>query len=267
MISESDNYQGNLIQSIYSANPDLEKTYKIKKIKFAMNEAQREELLKIAYERNFKHGLMIKTQLELGLRVNELVNMGIEQINFNQRLIIINSREGSKYLKAFKTKTKSSNRIIPLGYKLAKELKAYIGNRKTGYVFVSNKGGGFIKNSVIDFINKYSNLCVSLPVNQKGNKNIGSHILRRTFASYIINNGITIDKLSKVLGHASIRTTMLYLFDITTLDFDDMTKVIDKMNKNSQKYKPKMRIQENKTRGIVNKKAINEFVDEWGNKL
>ena len=134
-------------------------------------------------------------------------------------------------MESFKTKTLSSNRIIPITNSLAKVLKSYLGNKKNGYVFESNKKGSILKNSVIGFVNKFANLCNSLPVGQNGKKNIGTHILRRTYASYLINNGITIDKIAGLLGHKSIQTTMKYLFEITSMDFDDVRDVLKKMNK------------------------------------
>ena len=225
MISESENDKDDLIQNFYSINPDLESNYKIKKVKFALNEDQRREIFKIASDMNMKHFVMIHTQLELGLRVNELIHLSISQLNFSQNVVIIQSRTGNKYVKSFKTKTISSNRIIPFTRILAEQLKAFIGNRKNGYVFLSNKGSHFNKSSVIHFINKYARKCKSI------GRNIGSHSLRRTFASYLIKSGITVEKISKILGHASVRTTMLYLFDISDMDFDEVRKVMKKMNK------------------------------------
>jgi integrase len=106
---------------------------------------------------------------------------------------------------------------------LAKDLKLFIGNRKVGYVFLSKKTKTkFHKCNVIAFINKYAKKSPSIA------RNIGSHALRRTYASFMINNGVTIGDLSQLLGHSSIRTTMIYLRTISCID----TKSVDKALKN-----------------------------------
>ena len=226
MISEN-NLSGspNLISSFYQVNPEVKNSYKIRKIKFALNQNQRKELLQIAEKQNFKHALMIKTQMGMGLRVNELCNLAISQINLYSGFVLIQSRNANKYLKSFRVKTLSSNRSIPISTELVRDLKNYIGNRKTGYIFQSNKHSSFIKNSVIGFINKYSRQCLSIGYN------IGSHSLRRTYASFLIQNGIHINDISKLLGHSSIRTTMKYLFEIDNLDYNEIKKITGKLFK------------------------------------
>jgi integrase len=235
MILENENISQedqSIIQELLEENPDLKMTYKIKSPKFALKANQRRELLEIAKEQNYKHYLMILAQLELGLRVNELANLSIDSINFNEGLVTIQTRTATKYLKSFNTKTITSNRIIPIPKSLNSELRAYIGSRKTGYVFESNKLGPFLKNSIIGFINKYTDQSKSIICRRgvNGKKTMGSHVLRRTYASFLINNKIPIEKISKLLGHGSIRTTMMYLFDINDLDFDDVKKILNKMN-------------------------------------
>jgi len=224
IISVSVQNPQNYIESFYKINPEIKEVYAIKRVKFALNLEQRTELIENS-KINYIHYLMIKTQLETGLRVNELANLTIKQINFNQDIIQIKTRTGDKYVKAWRTKTLSSNRIIPISKKLKNELKSYIATRKNGYLFISQKKTPFIKNSIIRFINKYAKKCLSI------GENIGSHSLRRTYASYMVSEKIEIGKISKMLGHSSIKTTMLYLFDIVSQDFNDVRQVLKKMNK------------------------------------
>jgi integrase len=236
MISESDIFPEDhlLIQKLYQVNPELKDTYKIKRILSPLNEKQRAKILEIAEKQNYKHYLMIRMMLETGIRVNELTNLVIDQINFDAGVIIIQSHDATKYYKSFKTKTQSSNREISLPKNLAKLIKSNLGPRKSGYVFESQKKSRYTKNSVITMINSYARKCDSIPqrTNSKGNltKDIGSHALRRTYASYLLQNNVPISEISKLLGHSSIRTTMLYLFEIQPVDHDKIRKIVDKMN-------------------------------------
>ncbi|MHA1341041.1 MAG: tyrosine-type recombinase/integrase [Promethearchaeota archaeon] len=215
-----------IIEEFFRINPHLKEQIKIKRIKFALNEKQRKELLDIAESSNYTHYLIIKLMMETGLRVNEAINLDIRQLNLgNEPMIVIQSRQSDKYSRSFKTKTLSSNRVIPITKKLSKILKAYIGNRKKGYVFISQKKSKYLKNSVIGFINRYAKKCKSLGFN------IGSHALRRTYASYLLQNKVKISDISKLLGHSSIKTTLNYLYEIEQPNFIEIRKIIKKMNK------------------------------------
>lgn len=237
MISAScvNSFDQELVSKFYEANPEYKNKVKIKRILSPLTEKQRRELLRKSEKSNYKHYLMIRTQLETGLRVKELCNLVIDQISFDPGLIVIQSRQASKYHHAFKTKTEGSNREIAVPRKLSRLLRSYIGNRKTGYIFESQKGGRFLINSAIGMINKYARQCDSIPkrVNSAGNltKDIGSHALRRTYASFLLQNSIPIADISKLLGHASVRTTILYLFEIQPVDQEKIRNVVNKMNR------------------------------------
>jgi integrase len=214
-----------LVESFYEVNSEYKDTYVIKRILTPLSEIQRKELLELSEKTNYKHYLMIRTQLELGLRVNELINLSINQINFHTNMVLIQSRKAINGVGGFKTKTLSSNRELPLPKELSKLLKAYIGNRKSGYVFESRKDSKlFLKNTVIGFINAYCKACPSI------GRNMGSHALRRTYASFLLQNKIPINEISKLLGHSSIRTTMLYLFELEPINYDNVRKVLSRMN-------------------------------------
>ncbi|WP_371806827.1 tyrosine-type recombinase/integrase [Candidatus Lokiarchaeum ossiferum] len=91
---------------------------------------------------------------------------------------------------------------MPIEKELAKELRSFIGTRKIGYVFESKMGKTrFTKYSVIRFVNKYS--CMSNTIG----KTIGTHSLRRTFASQMAKMDVPIGNLTKSLGHKDIKTT------------------------------------------------------------
>ncbi|MCK5346397.1 MAG: site-specific integrase, partial [Candidatus Heimdallarchaeota archaeon] len=128
--------------------------------------------------------------------------------------------------KAFKTKTKAGNRIIPLEKSLALEIRSYIGIKKHGYVFLSQKGHNpYRKESIINFINRYAKECSSLGFS------IGMHSLRRTFCSFMSKKQIPMGKLSKMMGHKDIKTTFLYLYEIDDLeDFDDVRQAVRQMH-------------------------------------
>jgi len=227
------NFEKQIIESLYEQNPTLRIERKQLTLKFALLEVQINELLNVARSYNVKHARMIETQLNCGLRVNEIVHLSIDQVNIEGKYLRIEAREKDRYVDKFVPKTKCSNRIIPLSERTANILREQIGKRKKGYVFPSNKGGHYNKTSVIRFINKYARICKTI------RHNIGSHSLRRTFASYLISDPkrmpedrqITISDICRLLGHKSIKTTMEYLFNIVSLvEFEKIRASIDRMH-------------------------------------
>lgn len=202
-----------------------------KRLLFALTDDQRKELLDFAKENNFKHYLMIRLMLETGLRVAELANLTIPELDFKHNRIFLSAKEGSKYYLSFKTKTESSQRIIIVEPDLMKELRSFVGARKVGYVFetqVKNEQnkGRFNKRSIINMINEYAVQCKSI------RRPIGAHCLRRTFASYLAQNQINIGIIQKQMGHSSIATTLRYLHSIySEKEVEAARKILRKMNK------------------------------------
>jgi len=103
-----------LISSFYSINPEISIKYKIQKVKFALNQNQRDEILELSKSNNFKHYILLKTQLETGLRVNELRNLIISQVNLLERYIKIEPYNANRYHSNFKPKSTAGIRIIPI---------------------------------------------------------------------------------------------------------------------------------------------------------
>lgn len=218
------NEDDQIIQQLLEDNPELKNQFRIKRIKFALNEKQRTELLTESLSNN-THYLLIKTQLECGLRVGELVNLTINQINFDSLEIFIEARASTKNIRTWKPKTESGNRVIPISRELASELKRHVGKKTTGYVFISQKKTTFCEESITRMINQYAKKCPSIK------RNIGSHSLRRTYASVLLQNKIDIGTISKRLGHKSIRVTMEYLYTIEDTEaMNHVRKVSSQMN-------------------------------------
>jgi integrase len=211
------------VDFLFEKNPELKKKFQIKKILFALSEIQRNQLLDIAENTNSLHFAMILCGLEGGLRISEIVNLLIQNINFKGKTIEIKINEKTRNVIYWHPKTAKGQRLVPLSDKLAKVLKNIIGKRTMGYVFLSRKGNSrFTNESRINMINRYAKNCNSI------DKAIGSHSLRRTYASYLIRKGMDIGTVSKYLGHKSVKTTMIYLYDI--VDLDDIDKAVDILN-------------------------------------
>ncbi len=143
---------------------------------------------------------MIMTALYSGLRVNELMNLCWEDINFKKD-VLSTTGKGDKF------------RVIPLNKRLKAILEPLA--KKEGLCFTIN-GKGY----------KWQPrrpLC-SL-VKETGLKDVSWHTFRRTFASHHIMNGVSITKVAKWLGHSSPVLTFqryAHLAPIKDKDIDEI---------------------------------------------
>jgi integrase/recombinase XerD len=134
----------------------------------------RNELFKLfTAAENPKHRLMLIMTYASGLRRNELLNLKIEDIDTNDGKF----RLRRNYYKAYKPVT---------------------------YLFNGHKKGQPMTPSGLRHALKMAN-------KKAGIKEINLHILRHCFASHALEDGMNISTLQYILGHKSLKTTMIYL--------------------------------------------------------
>ena len=139
------------------------------------------ELNRIIANVSEKHGLMIETLAHTGMRKQELLSLKVEDIE-NDMIKIT-----SKY---------DNERYVFLEPYIYNKLKIFVGDRKCGYVFISNRGTKYSHDLLNKILNKY---------------NISVHSLRHLFASRMSQKNIPVSMLQVILGHKDIRTTMGYI--------------------------------------------------------
>lgn len=148
-------------------------------------------------------GLRDKAMLEVmyacGLRVSELVNLSLEQLNLNAGWLQITGK-GNK------------TRLIPLGEYAIDALQAYLAERKSMLpvgqvdcqaVFLTEQGGYMTRHNFWHLIKKYALLA-------KIDGDISPHTLRHAFATHLINHGADLRSVQLLLGHSDLSTTQIY---------------------------------------------------------
>lgn len=137
--------------------------------------------------------LIIEMLYATGVRVSELVNIKISDIDFNNRRIIVLGK-GNK------------ERIVYYGEYAEEVLKEYLKTHERknhNYLFVNSKGGKLTDRGVRYIIdNIMSKLSVKVHVTP--------HVLRHTFATDMLNNGCDIKVVQELLGHSSLKATEIY---------------------------------------------------------
>lgn len=144
---------------------------------------------------NPKHKIMLMMVYASGLRRNELLNLKIEDIDTNDGKfrIRINRSKGNR------------DRYTVLSKTLLPQLREYYQNYQPQvYLFNGSKKGKPMTASGLRH-------ALKMAVKKAGIKQINLHILRHCFASHALEDGMNIRTLQEILGHRSLKTTMIYL--------------------------------------------------------
>ncbi|HEX7358191.1 MAG TPA: tyrosine-type recombinase/integrase, partial [Ignavibacteriaceae bacterium] len=139
------------------------------------------------------------TAFYTGMRLNEILNMKWNWIDFTQDIITVKNSDG------FKTKSKRE-RIIPIHPKVKSILLTYfpLGNQpKNDLIFYRKKNVKL--NS--EFISKQFKVAVRAA---ELNDYIHFHNLRHSFASNLVQRGVNLYVVKELLGHENIKTTQVY---------------------------------------------------------
>lgn len=141
---------------------------------------------------NVKHRMMIALGYGAGLRVSEVVNLRVSDIDMDQRIVTVRQSKGRK------------DRISVLPQKLVHELSSFISG-KTGqqHLFESERGGTLTTSTVQKV---FERSCRKAGIQ----KHATFHSLRHSFATHLLENGTDIRYVQALLGHSNIRTTQRY---------------------------------------------------------
>jgi len=141
---------------------------------------------------NRKHKLMLSISYGAGLRVNEVINLKIENIDFDRNLIHIKQSKGGK------------DRVTVLPEKIKDTLENLIftGDNKR-YVFESERGGKLTTRTAQKIFEKAFKKSGIV-------KRATFHSLRHSFATHLLENGVDVRYVQELLGHRNIRTTQIY---------------------------------------------------------
>ncbi|MBR3199026.1 MAG: site-specific tyrosine recombinase XerD [Bacilli bacterium] len=149
-------------------------------------------------EFDYRNKAMIELMYSSGLRVSELINLNITDIDLDNETVRIFGK-GSK------------ERIIPLNEYTVRALEIYIKNHRkelfkhgeNNYLFLNNHGKqmtrqGFFK--IIKNIAKEKNIKTEF----------SPHTIRHSFATHLLKHGADLRSIQELLGHSDISSTQIY---------------------------------------------------------
>ncbi len=162
-------------------------------------------------EKRIRDSAIIELLYSTGLRVSEIVSLNIGDIDFKENIIKVKGK-GQK------------ERIVIFGNYAKKKIKKYLS--------IIKKENNFDLNEPLFRNLKGKRLTprgVQLIVKEKAikagiTKNVTPHVLRHTFATHLLNQGMDLRLIQQLLGHANLSTTQIY----TQISINKLIEVYDK---------------------------------------
>jgi site-specific recombinase XerD len=150
-------------------------------------------LMGIEKLKNLKHRVLIMAAYSAGLRVSEVVNLKITDIQSDRMQILIRQSKGKK------------DRMVPLSKALLEALRIYFKQYKPiDWLFEGQFPGTSISTRTAQAVFNQVYKSLGLP------KGITFHSLRHSYATHLVENGIDVTFVQHLLGHNDVRTTLRY---------------------------------------------------------
>ena len=195
-------YKFLLIEKIIKDNPmeyiEMPKTKKSLPKTLSIEEIDKLLDIKLNDQFSYRNKAMLELMYSSGLRVSELVNVKIHDIDVSNCIIRIMGK-GKK------------ERIVPLGDYAIKYIDLYIKEYReklikkelNEYLFINNHGKKMTRQGFFKILKQ-------LAKEQNIKTDFSPHTLRHSFATHLINRGADLRSIQEMLGHSDISTTKIY---------------------------------------------------------
>ena len=145
-----------------------------------------------------RNRLILELLLATGIRVSELSNIKLKDIDFNSREIKILGKGNKERIVYYKDYASSS-----LDNYLSASRGILLNHKQSEYLLINNNGGKLTDRGIRLII---ENIVKKAAIKSK----VTPHTFRHTFATLMLNEGCDIKSVEELLGHASLSTTGIY---------------------------------------------------------
>jgi site-specific recombinase XerD len=141
-----------------------------------------------------KHRIILTLIYSAGLRGCEVINLKLSDIDFERKSIHIRQSKGKK------------DRIVPLSDLMARGLQEYISAEHPHlWLFNGKELDGRFSVRGLGWVMRETLKKTSIK------KDVCTHSLRHSYATHLLEEGVNIQTIQHLLGHAELRTTIVYL--------------------------------------------------------
>lgn len=174
---------------------------KLKKVEYPRTEKKLPRVIEKQYVKdslaridNIKHKALLMLAYSVGLRVSEVLNLRVEDIDSKRMVITVRQGKGKK------------DRVLPLSITVLELLRAYyVDYRPRGYLFNGQFGERYSSSSCNKLVKKYLGADYHF------------HLLRHSCFTALLESGTDLRIIQKIAGHKSSRTTEIYTHVSTAL--------------------------------------------------
>jgi len=154
--------------------------------------------IKPSTSENIRNRLIFEFLYGTGVRISELVNIDLSDIDLDNKIIKIRFGKGSK------------QRLVPLGKTLEKIIESYltrvrnslIKDTKEQSLLLNNQGKRLSRQSIWSIVHKIAQ--------ENELSDLTPHTLRHAFATHLLEGGADVRVVQELLGHSSVNTTQIY---------------------------------------------------------
>lgn len=145
-----------------------------------------------------------------GIRVNECIHLTLDDVNLEERYIDVINGKGGK------------NRRVPMNDRLVGHMRDYLETSRPetdSLYFFALKRTGTVSEQYVNRVLKEATEKIGFQ------KHVTSHILRHSFASHLVKQDTHVAVIQRLLGHADVRTTSVYMH----VQQDDLADAINRI--------------------------------------
>ena len=176
----------------------------VKKLIHAIDESQDDSSQKKAFK--LRNKLILALLYSTGLRVSELVTLETDSVDLDERTIRIRGKGEKDRIVLF-----DENTLLLMEDYLSKS------SMEGDYLFVNRSGNHLTPRYIQMMIKEYAEAAGI-------RKRVTPHILRHSFATHLLKNGVDIRAIQQLLGHSNLSTTQIY----TSVDMQTLKTVYDR---------------------------------------
>ena len=163
---------------------------KTKRLPIVLSRSEVNQIIEVT--KNTKHKLLLSLAYGAGLRVSEVINLKVGDLDLSELTIHLKFTKGKK------------DRITIFPEKLKNEIQNRVsGLTKLDWVFQSERGGRLTTRTAQQV---FSNALKKADINKPAT----FHSLRHSFATHLLEDGVDVRYVQELLGHSNIQTTQIY---------------------------------------------------------
>ena len=160
---------------------------------------------------NLKHKAILMVIYSSGLRLSELINLKINDIDSDRMRLMVRGAKGGK------------DRYTILSKQALKTMREY-------YLFYNPREYLLEGENGMQYSDRNVQSIMKMACYRAGiTKHASVHTLRHSFATHMLENGVDLRYIQELLGHSSTKTTQIYTH-VTNRGFDQLESPLDKLN-------------------------------------